>query len=95
MTPLVLSWAAPSRLAWTRARIGEGLAFAVLLLAATHAVFSGGSEGNAYATTFLIVPFIIWAAFRFTQREVATATPRSAPSRSGTRCARIWDRSRR
>jgi PAS domain S-box-containing protein len=75
VTPLVLSWAAPSRLAWTRARIAEGLAFAVLLLAATHAVFSGGSEDNAaYATTFLIVPFIIWAALRFRQREVATAS---------------------
>ena len=34
------------------------------------------------------MPFIIWAAFRFGQREVTTATPRSAPSRCGTRCAR-------
>ena len=75
VTPLVLSWAAPPRLAWSGARLAEGLALGVLLLAATDAVFSGGSEGSAaYATTFLIVPFIIWAAFRFSQREVATAS---------------------
>ena len=75
VTPLVLSWAGPSRFAWTRARIVEGVGFAALLLAATHAVFSGGSDGTgAYASTFLIVPFIIWAAFRFSQREVTTAT---------------------
>jgi PAS domain S-box-containing protein len=59
---------------WTRARVAEGLAFALVLLAATHALFSGGAAGSStYAATFLLVPFIIWAAFRFTQREVTTA----------------------
>ena len=75
VTPLILSWAGPGRVRWTRGKIAEGVAFAGLLLAATHAVFGGGSQGSAaYATTFLIVPFIIWAAFRFSQREVTTAT---------------------
>jgi len=75
VTPLVLSWAAPHPVRWTPARIGEGVALAVLLLVATHAVFSGDAPGGAaYATTFVIVPFIIWAAFRFSQREVTTAT---------------------
>src|SRR5262249_36093853 len=60
---------------WTRARIAEGIGFAVALLAATYVVFSaGGDVTGAYATTFLIIPFIIWAAFRFSQREVTTAT---------------------
>jgi PAS domain S-box-containing protein len=75
VAPLVLCWALPSGMRWTRARIAEGIGFAVALLAVTHVVFSGGSDGSgAYATTFLIVPFIIWAAFRFSQREVTTAT---------------------
>ena len=75
VAPLVLSWAVPSGVHWTRVRAAEGLAFAVLLLGATHAVFSVGSPGSSsYATTFLILPFIIWAAFRFSQREVTTAT---------------------
>jgi PAS domain S-box-containing protein len=74
-TPLILSWAGPGSVRWTRGKIVEGLAFALLLLAASHLVFSGGSAGSsAYAVTFLIVPFILWAAFRFSQREVITAT---------------------
>jgi PAS domain S-box-containing protein len=74
VTPLVLSWAAPGRTRWTPARIAEGAGLAALLVFITHAVFSGGAPGSgtAYATTFLIVPFIIWAAFRFGQREVTT-----------------------
>ena len=75
VAPLVLCWALPSGMRWTRARIAEGIGFAVALLAAIHVVFSAGAGGTgAYATTFLIVPFIIWAAFRFSQREVTTAT---------------------
>ena len=75
VAPLVLCWALPSEMRWTRARIAEGIGFALALLGATHVVFSTGSEATpAYATTFLIVPFIIWAAFRFSQREVTTAT---------------------
>src|SRR6185503_1062606 len=75
VAPLVLCWALPSEMRWTRARIAEGIGFALALLGATHVVFSTGSEATpAYATTFLIVPVIIWAAFRFSQREVTTAT---------------------
>ncbi len=74
VTPLILSWAAPSRVRWTPARAAEGVALALALLFVTHAVFSGGAPGaTAYATSFFIVPFIIWAAFRFGQREVVTA----------------------
>jgi PAS domain S-box-containing protein len=75
VTPLILSWAAPGRVRWTRARTAEGLALAAALMFVTHAVFSVGPAGGgtAYATTFLIVPFVIWAAFRFGQREVTSA----------------------
>jgi PAS domain S-box-containing protein len=75
VAPLVLCWALPSGMRWTGARIAEGIGFALALLAATYVLFSAGRYGTgAYATTFLIIPFIIWAAFRFSQREVTTAT---------------------
>ena len=74
VTPLILSWAGPASVQWTREKIGEGALFALLLLVAMHVVFSGGSEGGSpYATTFLIVPFVVWVAFRFGQREVTSA----------------------
>ncbi|HJY78176.1 MAG TPA: MASE1 domain-containing protein [Burkholderiales bacterium] len=75
VAPLVLCWVLPSGMRWTGARVAEGVGFAVALLAATYVVFSAGGQGTgAYATTFLIIPFIIWAAFRFSEREVTTAT---------------------
>jgi len=74
VTPLILSWAGPATVRWTRDKVGEGALFALLLLVATHVVFGGAGEGGSpYATTFLIVPFIVWVAFRFGQREVTTA----------------------
>jgi signal transduction histidine kinase len=65
--PLILSWCARSTVAWTPRKLVEAALFGVLLLGAAHIVFSAG-----FARTFLIVPFIVWAAFRFGQREVTT-----------------------
>ncbi len=74
VTPLLLTWVGRATVRWTREKIVEGLAFAILLIAAAQAVFRGGGEGSAaYGAAFLIVPFIVWAAFRFGQREVTTA----------------------
>ncbi len=74
VAPLILSWAGAGTVRWTREKILEAVLFAALLLAATRLVFSGGTEGTSvYATSFLILPFIVWVAFRFSQREVATA----------------------
>jgi PAS domain S-box-containing protein len=67
-TPLILSWSVRGTVHWTPRRVLEGLVLAALLLAATHVVFSSG-----FARTFVIVPLIVWAAFRFGQREVTTA----------------------
>ena len=67
--PLILNWFAPSSAAWTPRKLLEAVLFAVALLGAAHLVFSEG-----FASTFVIVPFIAWAAFRFEQREVTTAT---------------------
>ncbi len=67
-TPLILSWSVRGTVQWTPRRVLEGLLLAALLLAATHVAFSGG-----FGRTFVIVPLIVWAAFRFGQREVTTA----------------------
>ena len=66
--PLILSCCARSTVAWTAGKLAEAFVFAVLLLAASHLVFSAG-----FARTFLIVPFVVWAAFRFGQREATGA----------------------
>jgi diguanylate cyclase (GGDEF)-like protein len=44
------------------------------MLAATHAIFGDGlpSTVPSLPLTFAILPFVIWAALRFEQREVAT-----------------------
>jgi PAS domain S-box-containing protein len=55
--------------AWTKRRALEGAVFWALLVLVTQLVFTGD-----FARTFLLVPFIVWAAFRFRQRGVTTAT---------------------
>ena len=67
-TPLILSWFAPGTVRWTARKRVEAALFAIVFLVSSHLVLSGG-----YARTFLIVPFIVWAAFSFGQREVTSA----------------------
>jgi PAS domain S-box-containing protein len=66
--PLILAWSAPG-IRWTPRKLLEGTLFALLLVAASEIVFSTG-----LARAFIFMPFIIWAAFRFGQREVTTAS---------------------
>ena len=66
--PLILSWT-DAGIRWPLRKIGEGAVFTVLLLAAGDVVFSTG-----FARTFVMVPFVIWAAFRFGQRGVTTTS---------------------
>jgi PAS domain S-box-containing protein len=67
-TPLVLSWTERG-IDWSRAKVLEAMAFALLLVFAGDIVFSTG-----FGRTFVMVPFVIWAAFRFGQREVTTTS---------------------
>jgi signal transduction histidine kinase len=66
--PLILSWSAPG-ISWTLRKAAEAIAFVALLLITGDIVFTGD-----FGRTFVLVPFVVWAAFRFGQREVTTAS---------------------
>jgi signal transduction histidine kinase len=67
--PLILSWSVPGTVSWTLRKAAEAVGFAALLLIASDIVFTGD-----FGRTFVLVPFVVWAAFRFGQREVTTAS---------------------
>jgi diguanylate cyclase (GGDEF)-like protein len=74
VTPLILTWSVRQEIVWTAARMWEAAAFASSLLLTTFLVFGQGNPfPSSLPLTFLILPFIIWAAFRFSRREVTTA----------------------
>lgn len=74
VAPLILGWSVRIRPAWTRWKIVEGSVLICLLLGVTYAIFGAGMGPYIPSPplTFAILPFVIWAAFRFRQREVAT-----------------------
>src|SRR5207249_7474601 len=67
--PILILWSAPSSVPWTRMRILEGAGLLAAMVALGALVF-GGTSGDPL--TFLCVPPLMWAAFRFGQREPAT-----------------------
>lgn len=73
IAPLILNWSAGTASA-ARRRALEMLCLAVPTLAATQAIFGDGLPAYlpSLPLTFVILPFVIWAALRFSQREVAT-----------------------
>jgi len=74
VTPMVLAWSARTGFAWTPAKVAEG-SILVCLLSGVMVVIFGADVASSVPSlplTFAILPFIIWAAFRFSQREVAT-----------------------
>jgi diguanylate cyclase (GGDEF)-like protein len=74
VTPLILAWAARAGTAWTPWRIAEGAVLVCLLTGVMYAVFGARAAMHirSFPLTFAILPFIVWVAFRFRQREVAT-----------------------
>jgi len=74
VAPLILAWAARANPAWTPWKIAEGSILVCLLSGVTYAIFGAGMASYipSLPLTFAILPFVIWAAFRFQQREVAT-----------------------
>jgi diguanylate cyclase (GGDEF)-like protein len=73
VTPLLLSWSIRHPVVWSRWHIAELACFALVVAGITYFVFGGGTYGSPLARSFLILPLIIWAAYRFSQREVTTA----------------------
>ncbi|HEY7674974.1 MAG TPA: diguanylate cyclase [Burkholderiales bacterium] len=74
VTPLILSWSLRDDASFRFRRLAEGLCLAVLALGLTYLIFSDGMAGRlpSLPLTFAILPFVLWTALRFGQREVAT-----------------------
>ncbi len=76
VAPLILNWSLRRAATWPREKKLELACFGLLLLIVTHLVFiHGGVAGTppSFSLTFAILPFMIWAALRFSQRVVTTA----------------------
>jgi PAS domain S-box-containing protein len=73
IAPLILFWKVRGGGDWSRSRRLEATGFALALALAGYLVFGSGmtSLGFSPALPLLTFPFIIWAAFRFDQLEVA------------------------
>jgi diguanylate cyclase (GGDEF)-like protein len=75
VAPVVLFWSASPRVHWSRLQALEAAALMVALLVVSGIVFGGffPSRIKDYPLEFLCIPILLWAAFRFGAREVATA----------------------
>ena len=69
VTPLILGWCARGEMAWTSRKRLEALMLVLLLFFTARVAF--GAPYGSLSFKFVILPYIIWAAFRFGQREVA------------------------
>ncbi|MGH9509555.1 MAG: MASE1 domain-containing protein, partial [Terriglobales bacterium] len=75
VTPLLILWASNYRWRWDPVQSVEFLALMTGLLITTHLVFAGAILApKHYPLQSLCAPFLIWAGFRFSQREAASAT---------------------
>jgi diguanylate cyclase (GGDEF)-like protein len=74
VTPLILSWYARERQSCPPRKVAEGASLAAALPLTTLAIFSDSAAPyvSSLPMTFLVLPFVMWAAIRFRQREVTT-----------------------
>jgi diguanylate cyclase (GGDEF)-like protein len=75
LTPLLLLWSINPRIRWNLSQICERILFLCLFVLLNLVIFGGVtplSQEN-YPLEFLCLPFFIWTAFRFGQRETAAA----------------------
>lgn len=70
--PLILAWWGGES-AVKRGNRLEALCFGALLLICAFVAFSMGPHVQPLPRSYLMVPFILWGAFRFGQRETVTA----------------------
>ncbi|MDQ2985310.1 MAG: MASE1 domain-containing protein [Armatimonadota bacterium] len=76
MTPLILAWSKPDDTRWRTARILEGTAVLGLIWVVGSLSFAGWTsiQALAMAAAFLVIPLVVWGAFRFGWRG-ATVGP--------------------
>lgn len=72
IAPLVILWYTSPVITWDRPKRIEAVALFTSVLAIGLIVFAGPVVSR-YPLAFLCAPALVWAAFRFGQREVATA----------------------
>ncbi|WP_235953073.1 bifunctional diguanylate cyclase/phosphodiesterase [Noviherbaspirillum galbum] len=72
VVPLLMSWNAGASIAWTPRKRIEAAAFAILLPATSQLAFS--RIGGELDLSYLCLPFILWAAFRFSLCTVTLTT---------------------
>ena len=75
VAPALLLWSADHRLRWSRRQVLEAAALLACVVLVGVIVFGGVLPWGRhnYPLEFLCMPLLIWAAFRFGPREVATA----------------------
>lgn len=75
IAPLVLLWSSGLAWHWNRQKASEVGVLLMLLFLLGEIVFGGWLSASAknYPVSFIYGPIVIWTAFRFTQRETATA----------------------
>jgi diguanylate cyclase (GGDEF)-like protein len=76
VAPLILNWSLRRAATWPRDKKLEVACFGLLLLVVTHLAFKHGNVAgspSSFSLTFAILPFMLWAALRFSQRVVTTA----------------------
>jgi diguanylate cyclase (GGDEF)-like protein/PAS domain S-box-containing protein len=76
VAPALLLWSSKPRAAWSGRRALEGVLLFASLALIGALVFGGliPSQTKNYPLEFLCIPLLVWAAFRFGQREAATAS---------------------
>jgi len=74
VTPLLVLWYQDRALRWSAPRLCEAGLVLLALVVVGGVVFGGLSPFGSvnYPLAFLILPIVVWAAFRFGQREAAT-----------------------
>ncbi len=76
VAPLLVLWLTNPRVQWQRGQVREATCLVLCLFVVGQAVFGAWIPLNVkdYPLDYLCVPILVWAAFRFGQRETATAT---------------------
>lgn len=76
VAPVLILWSTSLRVHWRWEQAMEAAFVGLLIVLVGYSVFGGlmFSRLQPYPLEFLCAPLLVWTAFRFTQREAATAT---------------------